>query len=250
MTPGTRRIPDALLDRYLADDLRVEAKARLEATLASSPADQARLAELRADSAAFLVQHPPRILVERFHEKQRRTKVWRWPALRTPELAVVAVVVLVLLTFANWPRDPQRGTTAKGLVFAMYRKVSESSAQVAAGETLAPGDSVGFVVKADKSGFVAVLSKDAKDTVSVYYPYGGAKAAPYDVSQLQLPVAIALDDTLGREDVYALYSTQPFELGWAVQALKSGQPLGKVAPKEVVVVTSYFLKQPRANLQK
>lgn len=58
MNAEPRRIPDALLERYLADALSAEAKARLEATLAVSPRDQERLKELRADSEDFLLRHP------------------------------------------------------------------------------------------------------------------------------------------------------------------------------------------------
>ena len=82
-----------------------------------------------------------------------------------------------------------------------------------------------------------------KGIVSVYFPYAGAEAAPYDAQAPVLPGAISLDDTLGHEDVYALYSTQPFELGWAIEALEKGQSLEDVAPKGVDVGHSSFTKQ-------
>src|SRR5689334_7559966 len=97
MTPEPRRIPDALLERYLADTLPAEAKARLETTLAASPGDQARLAELRADSAAFLLQHPPGSLVARFQEESGRAKWWRRPMLLAPLLAATAAAAVVLM---------------------------------------------------------------------------------------------------------------------------------------------------------
>lgn len=69
MTAEARHIPDALLERYLTDSLDAAERARLEATLADSRQDQARLAELRADSEAFLLRHPPDSLVARFREE-------------------------------------------------------------------------------------------------------------------------------------------------------------------------------------
>jgi RNA polymerase sigma factor (sigma-70 family) len=65
VSPSTRRITDALLEHYIADELEPEEKARLEAILAASPMDQARLAELRADSAAILLRHPAGPLIAR-----------------------------------------------------------------------------------------------------------------------------------------------------------------------------------------
>ena len=68
---GARRIPDPLLECYLVGSLDAEARAEVEAALAESEADRARFAELRADSAEFLVQHPPGLLVERFEASRQ-----------------------------------------------------------------------------------------------------------------------------------------------------------------------------------
>jgi len=59
MSPHNRRIPDLMLERYLADAMDAKARRQVEALLAESPADAARLAELRANSEAFLQRHPP-----------------------------------------------------------------------------------------------------------------------------------------------------------------------------------------------
>jgi anti-sigma factor RsiW len=77
MKPQVRRIPDVLLERYLADSLNAAERIRLEASLADSLQDRARLEELRTDSRAFLIQHPPAPLVARFQEEQRQGRWWR-----------------------------------------------------------------------------------------------------------------------------------------------------------------------------
>lgn len=59
MTPTARSVPDVLLERYLADDLGAEARARIDAELASSPALRERLADLQASRDAFLAADPP-----------------------------------------------------------------------------------------------------------------------------------------------------------------------------------------------
>jgi hypothetical protein len=246
MTPEPRRIPDALLERYLADALPTEAKARLEATLAASSGDQARLAELRADSAAYLLQHPPGPLVARFQEESRRAKWWRRPTLFAPLLAATAAaVVLALLPPTD---DPY---TVKGsVILVLHRKTAHGSTPVLPGGTVAPHDSIRFEVKGETDGFVAVLSRDPQGTLSVYYPFGGTAAAPYDVGQPLLPGAIELDDTLGREDIYVLHSTRPFDVTWALQALRAGRRLNEAAPTGISVGHASIVKVPASEQQK
>jgi DNA-binding NarL/FixJ family response regulator len=70
MKPESRRIPDTWLHYYLAGALRPKARARCEALLANSPADQARLEELRAELTAFRAHHPPELLLARFQEER------------------------------------------------------------------------------------------------------------------------------------------------------------------------------------
>jgi hypothetical protein len=240
MSSGPRHIPDALLERYLTDALQAQAKAGIEATLATSPADQARLEELRADSAAFLLQRPTRIVVERFEKEQRRARRWRWPLLLAPALAAVALLLIPRLP----PKDPDGPITVKGsVILALHRKAGSGSVPVSPEVPLVPGDSLRFEVKAPANGFIAVVSKDSSGAISVYYPYGSDGAAPYDATQPLLPGAIELDATLGREDVYALHSTQPFELAWARKALEEGRPLEKAAPRGVSVGHAFFTKR-------
>ncbi len=237
MTPETRRIPDALLERYLADALDAAERARLDANLADSPRDRARLEELRADSAAFLIQHPPAPLVARFREERRRALWWRWMGLLIPTLAAAAGALVFLLPIEN-------PYTSKGsVVLVLHRKTDQGSHPVSPGIPLFPHDSVRFTVKTLENGFVAVLSHDAQGTVTVYYPFEGEAAAPYDATHPELPDAIELDDVLGPEHVYALHSTRPFELRWAVDALRQGHPLEKAAPPGISVGHASFIKE-------
>lgn len=94
MNAESRRVTEPLLEFYLVDSLDAEARAQVEAVLAESAADRKRLEELRAESTAFLVQHPPGPLVERFEASQFRW--WRSPLmLLVPVLASVVLMVLL-----------------------------------------------------------------------------------------------------------------------------------------------------------
>ncbi|HEX8436368.1 hypothetical protein [Archangium sp.] len=241
MSAGARRLTDPMLECYLVDALDAASRAQVEAVLAESEADRARLQELRAESAAFLVQHPPGPLVARFESSQRRW--WHNPlALFTPVLAVAAAVALVVLVPTE---DPY--TTKGGVSLALHRKQGEGSVRVTPGETLSPGAALRFEVRAqEKSGYVAVVSRDAAGVVSVYSPYEGPAAVPYSAEAALLPEAIELGEVEGEEVVYALFSPKPFALDWAVSALKEGRDLAGAAPEGVSVGrTSFVVSKPR-----
>jgi hypothetical protein len=242
MTSQARRIPDSLLECYLANALDAHSKARLEMDLASSPADQARLEELRADSAALLIQHPPGPLVERFR-KERKRSWWRhWPQVLVPTFAVV-LIALLMFRDSIWPRVIDDPFIPKGAaILVVHRKTDQGSEEVSSSVPVAPGDTIRFEVKAAANGYLAVLGRDARGAITVYHPYGGTAAQRFNVSQPVLPGAFVLDDTLGREDLYVLHSAHPFELGWAIQALEKGRELQKVAPQGVTVGSTFFMK--------
>jgi hypothetical protein len=165
-------------------------------------------------------------------------------ALFAPVLAVAAAVVLVVLVPTE---DPY--TTKGGVSLALHRKRGEGSVRVTPGDALSPGDALRFEVRAEgKSGYVAVLSRDAAGGVSVYYPYDGPEAVPYSAEAALLPQAIELGEGEGEgeEVVYALYSPKPFALDWAVSALKEGRELASFAPKGISVGrTSFVVREPR-----
>jgi hypothetical protein len=235
MSSQGRRIPDALLERYLAEAVDAGAKARFTAVLAQSPLDQARLEELRADSATFLQRHPPGKLVARFQEERRKARWWRKPTRLIPALAAAAVflALLRLVLLAGDTRSP--------VVLGLHTPERDGGwSRVSPGQTLYSRPLL-LEVKAPASGFVAVLSQDSARTVTVHYPYMATAAAPYDVSQPLLPQEARPSPIPGRVDMYALYSPAPFELGWAVSALKEGRALtAQGLPPGVLVGSTFY----------
>lgn len=213
-----RPIPEALLERYLAGDLGADERRALEERLAASEPDRDRLAALRADTAAFLIKHPPGPVAAKLATPSRARGFAWW--LAPVALAASAMVAVVLF---NPPPATEPDVTLKGdLALAVYRQTAAGSERVESGAVLKPGDKVRFEVRTKEPGFVAVLSRDGAGHVTVYYPYQAAEAGPYRPAEPLLPGAIALDDTLGSEDVWAVYATKAFELAPVVRQLEQG----------------------------
>ncbi|MBE2249048.1 MAG: DUF4384 domain-containing protein [Myxococcus sp.] len=213
-----RPIPDALLERYLAGALTGEALARVERALADSPSERARLDALRADSAAFLISHPPGKIASRLATPRRPRWLW-W----VPVVAVASAALGVFIVQRE--AEAEAEATVKGsLVFTAFRQREGGAAEaLKPGAVVRPGDRVRFSVRAPGAGFVAVLSRDGAGHASVYYPFAASQPAAHDGNEALLPDAIRLDDVLGAERVWALFSARPFELSPLLRQLERGE---------------------------
>jgi hypothetical protein len=212
MSEPHRPLPDALLERYLAGDLSGEALARFEAALAASPAERARVEALRADSAAFLISHPPGRLAAKLEPARRSWWVWV-PAVFVP-------VAAALFLFLRTPVEDDSLT--KGTVaLTAFRQTASGAEALAPGTAVHAADRIRFSVTAG-DGYVAILSKDGSGKVSVYYPYAATQAAPFEARAPLLPGAIGLDDVKGRERLWAVHGARPFELSPLTKQLEAG----------------------------
>jgi len=150
MNAESRRVTDPLLEFYLVESLDAEARAQVEAVLAESAADRKRLQELRAESAAFLVQHPPGPLVERFEASQLRW--WRSPLmLLVPVLASVVLMVLLLGSEADKAH-------ANALEALRQQQAADAHAQEAR-KQLEAADAHAREALRQKKNFVALLAR-------------------------------------------------------------------------------------------
>ncbi len=233
-----RQIKDALLERYLAQDLGDADKSRIEKALQDSPADRARLDELRADSQAFLTMHPPGPLVARFESSRQRRRLWLLPAFAAP---LVAAAAMMLLRVAPPAQDD---FAAKGGVsLVVYLKQGERSLRLESGAAVAPGASLRFEVRAGGPGFAAVLSRDPVGEVSAYYPFGSEWAELYDPASPLLPGAVELDASKGQERLVAIVAGGRFRLAPVLEALKTGGSLQQALPSGAQVVELVLTKK-------
>jgi hypothetical protein len=91
---------------------------------------------------------------------------------------------------------------------------------VAAGDTLAAGDAIRFVVTTPRAGYLLIASIDGRGATSIYYPAAGVASAPVPAAaRLELPGSIVLDDAPGPERMVALWSARPLPADAVTAAL-------------------------------
>ncbi len=238
----TRRIKDLMLERYLADAMPADEREAVEKTLRDSPADAARVAELRADSQAFLIQHPPAPFAARVLEQQKKP-LWRY--LWVPvAAALAAVVAVVALRPSVAPVEPEFGIKG-ALTLTVHRKTQAGSEVLARGMSLTSGDSIRFEVKTPKPGYVAIVGTEASGRPTVFVPSTGTDALKMERASEVLPEAIELDDSPGPERFTALWSAEPFVLQTVMNALAQGVPLERAVPSVKVVTLEVQKSQDR-----
>jgi hypothetical protein len=92
---------------------------------------------------------------------------------------------------------------------------------VVSGAHLAPGDRIQFI--ADPTGFayLTIASIDALERATVYFPRQGELDGRIEPRQVfQSTFSIALDQTLGPERIFAMFSARPIDLNCVSRALR------------------------------
>ena len=225
----TRRAPDCLsdlsIDRMLAGDLDGGARARARDHVAGCAACAARVATFETARAAT----PPdleairRIAAASPAPAARRR--WRglWPSLGLALAAGAAVVVVAVRPLAPGSDDATRTKGPARLGF--FVKHGDAVRRGGADESVSPGDLVRFVVSTPRPAHLAIVGLDARGAASVYFPVAGVADSVAAGTDVELPRATLLDDTLGPETVAAFFCERPVDLA-AVRARPRSTPPG------------------------
>jgi hypothetical protein len=102
-------------------------------------------------------------------------------------------------------------------VFVVRNGVARAAAP---GEIVHPGDALQITYTAAAPGHLAILSRDGAGVGSIYFDDAGRAAAIAPGQDVSLPHSIVLDDTLGRETLYALFCARAVELEPLRQSLE------------------------------
>lgn len=269
MSSGKRRIPDAVLEFYLASLLDEPARARVETSLAQSEPDRVRLEELRADSEALLLKHPAAPMaarIERLLEQRKRRR--RWWALMVPTLAGACVAALL------WVQEPPReglGTgTPSGTGFMVNQEVSEYSDPGDHQESpprwwspkgtksiafrvlsleygiepkglFTPSEPLVLEFWSEHAGYVAVLVQERSvGGVRSLYPTTDAYAER-STGRFIARVPFTLD---GAGEMFVLFSEHPFSVAPVLRAVAEGRQVEDGVPSSVRMFS--WVLRPRA----
>jgi hypothetical protein len=236
-----RELSDVELERLLAADLPPRRARELEQR--ATDADRARLAELRAEHAAYLASVDVAAEVRGIAQRVARMapavrpRAWlRW-AISGGALAAAVAALLVVMLRPGQPPDDDITIKGDEIALVVHAASDSGSRPLQSGDTVAPGTRIRFEVAAPRAGHVAVIGLDGAGATTVYYPYGGRAPAAYDPAAGRLlPGAIALDATPGDERFTAVYARAPFALDAGVAAIRARTALpGGVAAAEVVL---------------
>jgi hypothetical protein len=192
-------VSDLEIDRRLLAELSEAELARLESHASICAVCAARIAEMSADREAFA--RPPLRLVPSIAPRRGR---WLEHA------AVAAAILFCVFTSATLLRLLGTVTRTKGpgVSFGFYVESKGEVRRGFDGEIVRPGDRVRFIYSTRAPRQLTVISVDARGLVAVEY----AQHRAHPGKDVPFPDAIALDDTPGREDVFALFCERSIDV--------------------------------------
>jgi hypothetical protein len=213
---GSSCLSELRLDQLLAGELEPAALAASERHVAGCPHCTARRTAREEERRLFRTTFPPLRLpaTEPAPPLALPRRHWLW--LGSAGLAGAAAVVLLFVQLGGG--DGRETVTAKGVHLLRYYVRDAAAGSVREGrpvEVVHPGDQLrfGFDAAALAGRRVALLGRDAAGKVTAYFPEGSLAAGPLPpTGDGLLPYSIALDQTLGRETIYALYCRDPVAL--------------------------------------
>jgi len=199
------------------------------------------------------------------------SRLRRWVlALALPAVALAAVPLFLprlLRSSVTKPASGSEGSAAESAIgikgsaaLHVFAKLGRPAEQVPAtvvkvvdGTRLAAGDALRFVLDPTGLPYLLIASVDGAGQVSIYYPYRGERSAQVDGrATVSVPDSIVLDQALGPERVFAVFSSEPVSADQVRQALAGTVAAGAPAIRAqrhlpiagTVQATVLFEKEP------
>jgi hypothetical protein len=197
--PSSLKLSLSLVEAELSPKERAE----IEAHLSGCARCRERLEELRRERRD-LYDRIPRLELQEARPRPR----WR-PALA----AACACLLLAIGAWLFWGDEDRPGGVAfKGEAPAVSFRV-ERQGRVFEGRAhmrLQPGDRVRFAYSLGEDAYLLIVNLDGAGKATVYYPPGGGDSLQVRAGQeVFLPGSIRLDEYLGPERIFAVFTREP-----------------------------------------
>ena len=227
-------LSDLRLDQLVRDELAPEAAAAARAHLAACAVCQGALARIegfRAEFSEGLAAVPAAASVR----PPRRRRAW----IAAGGSLLAAAAALVLVGPLRTPRDPWRSKGHGHL--HLYVARGNTVRPSASGDVVAPGDRLQFTYTLSQERFFALLERDGRAAVNVFFPDGPSAALLSPGANVSLPRSTILDDVLGEERLYGLFCEQAVKL----QPLRDALSAGRVPSAPDCEVEAFLLEKRR-----
>jgi len=187
-----------------------------------SPAERARVAELREQDAEILRQYPaPRVAAEvrrRARGPRSERAVWMWAAAAP---AIAAAAVFVALPESEDGASMVEVTRLKGDVLRIYRQTPSGPKPLVDGDQALEGDRLQLVLHLDRTAYVGVVSLDGRGAFTWHLPESpSARVARVPAGVTRLDHSYELDDAPRFERFFAVVSEAPFNAGGVGELLR------------------------------
>lgn len=208
------------------DELSPGERNHLQAHLSACARCRERLEDLKREREALYNRIPRLELAE---EKPRP----RW------RLALSAACACLLLALGLWffwgGQDHPGGVIFKGEAPALSFRV-ERQGRVFAGRAhmqLQPDDRIRFAYSVGEDAYLLIVNLDGNGRATVYYPPCGGDGLAIGAGQgVFLPGSIRLDEYVGRERIFAVFSREPIRASDVESA--AGRAFGRVKDIEKI----------------
>jgi hypothetical protein len=137
--------------------------------------------------------------------RAKRGLLRRFAYLFTPVAAAAAALMIFIVARRDVPGElPVDVVRQKGsLSLRVHRLVNGQSQKTLSGDHFAPGDRLRFVVDLPSAGHINVIGVEASGGLFVAWPIdAGVSTLREAGNQQELPGAVSLDDSKGRETLY------------------------------------------------
>jgi len=209
--PSALKLALSLVEGELGAGEREE----IEKHLAGCERCRRRLEELRSEREALFEKRPSLNLT---HEPVRKS----WLPALAGACAVLLVVIGVWL-FAGLGDEPG-GIVFKGAAPALRVRV-ERRGHVFEGNSplrLRPGDRIRFAYSVPEDAYLFIVNVDNEGRITPYYPARGKHSIGISRgTQVFLPGSIRLDDYLGKERIFAVFTRDPIAFEKLAAAIRT-----------------------------
>jgi hypothetical protein len=223
-------LSELALDRLLRGESAGAVAEAARAHVAGCERCRGRLADIAAARDAFRADPPPLrqpvppslSAAPSLPAPPSRWRRRRWPLAGG---ATVVAAAAALLFFVRSGDDADTRLKGGQPSVVLYVDHAHQLRRAAAGEPVAPGDTVQLTYSAARPFYGAILSRDGAGHVSRYFPDAPSAAALPAGRELRFPRATELDAVLGPESIFALFCDQAVALPPLEAALAAGRPL-------------------------